>query len=75
MSMYTQAEKDFLISELEGRRRHWQRNADMYRTDLEINPHNLEYTEIHISNLKSGLKHCEDKINAVDKLLTKLTIE
>jgi hypothetical protein len=73
--MYTQAEKDFLISELEGRRRHWQRNADMYRTDLEINPHNLEYTEIHISNLKSELKHCEDKINAVDKLLTKLTIE
>ena len=75
MSMYTEAEKDFLISELKGRRYHWLRNVEMYRTDLEINPHNLEYTEKHISNLKSGLKNCEDKLNAVDKLIQKLTIE
>ncbi len=72
-TMFDEGEKDFLIGELEGRKFFWERNVEMYKTDIEINPHNLEYTETHIDNLKDGLRRCQESLDGVKKLIKELS--
>ena len=72
-TMFNEAEKDFLIGELEGRKFFWERNVEMYKTDIEINPHNLDYTEEQIDNLRDGLQRCQESLDRVKKLIKELS--
>ena len=72
-TMFDEAEKDFLINELEGRKYFWKRNVQLYKTDIEINPHSLDYTEEQIDNLRDGLQHCQESLDRVKKLIKELS--
>jgi hypothetical protein len=71
--MFDEAEKDFLIGELEGRKFFWERNVQLYKTDIEINPHNLDYTEEQIDNLRNALQDCQESLDKVETLIKKLS--
>ncbi len=71
--MFDEAEKDFLIGELEGRKYFWKRNIQLYKTDIEINPHSLDYTEEQIDNLRNALQDCQESLDKVETLIKKLS--
>ena len=72
-TMFDEAEKDFLIGELEGRKYFWKRNIQLYKTDIEINPHSLDYTEEQIDNLRNALQDCQESLDKVETLIKKLS--
>jgi len=72
LNTFTEAERDLLIDELKTRIGHYEGQVHLYKTDIEINPHNLKYTKVHLENLRDGLSHSKKYITLLNNLIKKI---